>query len=65
MSGGQVTRARDEELLDWVRRRAAGESCGSIARAAGSNPGIVIRATNVVRDADAAESGEDVTGAYW
>jgi hypothetical protein len=63
-----VSRERDNELIGWIRARARGQSAGSIAKAAGKNSGIIVGATNLVRDADIEESGEpeaDVRGAYW
>ena len=63
-----VPRSRDEEVLDWIARRAAGESANGIAKVAGKASAVVVQATNQVRDADLAESGEDparVRRAYW
>ena len=60
-----VPRENDELVLSWVRRRASGTSASRIAREVGINSGIVIIATNAVRDADMRESGEDVDGHYW
>jgi hypothetical protein len=59
------SRERDEQILDWLSRRASGESCASIARVDGTHSGIVVVATNNIRNADIAESGEPVLGAYW
>jgi hypothetical protein len=59
-------RTRDEEVLDWVTRRARGESCGSIARAYGVSRGQVVVATTNVMKADFAECGEVIwQGEYW
>lgn len=63
-----VPRSRDDELLSWVRQRAEGKPASAIAKAAGINSGMVVAATNTVRDADLKESGEDpdsVKGGYW
>ena len=63
-----VPRDRDEQLLDWLHWRSAGVPASGIARKVGKNSGIVIGATNTVRDADLAESGEDrgdVLTGYW
>lgn len=58
----------DRDVLDWVRRRAAGESSAAIAARCGAHDAYVRVATNKVRAADLAESGEDprqVERAYW
>ena len=60
------SRARDEQILDWVARRAAGESCYSIAEAAGVARGQVVAATSRVKDADFAHNGDTIfVGDYW
>lgn len=58
-------RLRDARTLDWVRRRAKGETCVQIGAAYGMDPRSISRATETVRKADAAESGEDIEGEYW
>jgi hypothetical protein len=61
-----IPRAADERVLNWIRRRRAGESCADIARIVGVNRGAVVRDTNKVRDADIKESGEtDIEKDYW
>lgn len=58
----------DRDVLDWVRRRAAGESSATIAARYGAHDAYVRVATNKVTKADLAESGEDrrdVARAYW
>lgn len=63
-----VTRERDEQVLGWVSRRAGGESAHAIAQHERINSGLIVTATNAVRDADLAESGEpekQVRRAYW
>lgn len=58
----------DATLLDWIRRRVAGETAQQIARRAGVTQERVRVVTNRVRDADLAESGEPervVRAAYW
>lgn len=60
-----VPREKDELVLSWVRRRAGGTSASRIANEEGINSGIVIIATNAVRNADVRESGEVVDGHYW
>jgi hypothetical protein len=54
-----VPRSRDDQLLRWLRLRSAGWSAEQIARRYGvTNNGSVISATENVRDADLAESGD-------
>lgn len=60
-----ATRAQDERLLRWIAARRRGVSAHAIAQAEGLSGSRVMGATNALRDADAAESGEDVRGAYW
>jgi hypothetical protein len=58
----------DDEQLSWVRERAAGVSPAVIAAKSGANEAYVRAATNRIRTADIAESGEnrvDVERAYW
>lgn len=62
-----VPRARDDEVLEWLRLRRQGHDCASIAHAYGQKPAHVRTAMSRVREADLAESGEDpqtVKGAY-
>ena len=60
-----MTRAADEQLLRWLRQRRAGATTIDIANAEGIRPERVRVATNRVLDADRAEAGEPVAGAYW
>ena len=55
----------DVTLLDWLARRTAGETSVQIGTDYGVTSERVRTATNRVVKADAAESGEDVTGGYW
>lgn len=65
MSGRYPTRA-DYDLALWMlRQRCAGASSGQIGKALGRTSASVRVATDRIRKADAAESGEDVTQAYW
>lgn len=43
-----VPRARDEEVLDWLALRDAGQSYNAIARAYGKNPGAVQAAIKAI-----------------
>jgi hypothetical protein len=58
-------RDADELLLDMLRLRTRGLTPTAIAAKFGLGVQYVSTATNRVRRADAAESGEDVAGAYW
>ncbi|MDP2047590.1 MAG: hypothetical protein Q8K33_01670 [Cypionkella sp.] len=61
-------RARDEEILGWVRARASGEKCTAIGRRVGLTCGAISLATKDIKDADIAKSGEPeavVAAAYW
>ncbi|PID95790.1 MAG: hypothetical protein CSA85_00525 [Alphaproteobacteria bacterium] len=58
-------RASDERILNWIKKRVAGVVAQRIADADGVSQPQVIQCTNKVKAADAAESGEDVAGAYW
>lgn len=60
-----LTRAQDEKILQWLAWRSAGYSARAIARHVDAAPGVVVKATNAVRAADLAESGEDVSAGYW
>lgn len=58
----------DDDVLSWVRDRANGRSCAAIAARSGAGESYIRAATNRVRDADIAESGERpdvVRRAYW
>lgn len=60
------SRQNDEQILDWIRMRVDGMSASEAARATGHEPRHVSSATNKIRAADIAESGEtDVALAYW
>lgn len=59
-----LSRASDQQVLSWVKRRAAGESPAAIAKSCGRDRKLVSRATNAVL-ADDAASGEDVSKHYW
>lgn len=66
--GLQATRARDEEVLDWIAMRLNGWSLGDVAAEFGTKPALVAQATNNVKKHDIAKSGEPrgaVAGAYW
>lgn len=57
------TRQDDEQLIDWLARRAAGVSSYKIARDEGIEANKVRTATNRVKTADLAVEFSD--GAYW
>jgi hypothetical protein len=59
------TRADDERVLAAIRLRCAGVSMPKIGARLGMTTNQVRKSTERVRDADAAESGEQVRGAYW
>lgn len=64
--GRTCSRADDEALLDMLAARSAGVSSYDIGRQIGMTGEAVRIATNRVRDADLAESGEaDACFAYW
>lgn len=65
MSGRYPTREDDDLALALLRLRCAGLSSGTIAAAIGRTSASVRVTTDRIRKADAAESGEDVHGAYW
>lgn len=65
MSGRYPTREDDELALVMLRRRCAGMSSGQIGKALGRTSASVRVTTDRIRKADATESGEDVTQAYW
>lgn len=60
-----VRRERDDEVLEWIALRRRGVTTTRIARDYYTSTATVTQATNAVRDADAAESGEGTRGAYW
>lgn len=58
----------DWQVLDWIKRRRAGETPKQIAVSCGVSLEVVRSATNRVRAADLAESGEapaKVNAGYW
>ncbi len=65
MARGVTGRESDERLLEWLRLRCEGIPLSLIAELSfGASPPQVSRETNRVRNADAAESGEDVEISY-
>ena len=58
-------RTADERILNWIEQRVAGVPAQRIASTNSVSQPHVIRSTNKVKAADAAESGENVAGAYW
>lgn len=61
-----LSRERDEELLDWLRWRAEGYSVRTIAHHSGASPGAVALATNNVLADDTAHSpNEKIKRYYW
>lgn len=63
---GRVTgRASDERLLRWIRQRVEGVPARCIADADGVSISQVLQATNDVKAADMAQSGENAARAYW
>ncbi|WP_292021805.1 hypothetical protein [Maritimibacter sp. UBA3975] len=59
------SREQDERTLHMIALRAAGKSCGEVAKLVGSASGNVSRVTNGVMDADAAYVGRDLSAEYW
>ena len=57
-------RASDETTLAWIRLRLEGWTYKRISAAYGIRHTSIAKAVAKVRDADAAESGEDVRGWY-
>ena len=55
----------DSKHLLWLQLRCDGVSSGVIAGLFDVSPESVRTATNRIKDADARESGEDVSAAYW
>jgi hypothetical protein len=62
---GRADRHEDERVLTWLRLRCDGLSSPEIGARYGVTGERVRTATQRVREADAAESGEDVEEAYW
>jgi len=58
------SRSADESVLAWVKARSAGRTPAQIAQGHRACPEAVARATDAVRDEDAA-TGEDIAGFYW
>ena len=58
-------RLADEVLLRLIGMRCLGLSTFEIAARTGLSNEYVRTATNRVQKADAAESGEDISAAYW
>ncbi len=65
MTGRKATRESDERTLEWVRLRAAGHPCTSIAERFGVSKTLVQRYTNAVYEADVKTCGEKVAKDYW
>lgn len=68
MAAAHFPRSADERMLDWLARRSRGELPAQIARLWQTTAGTVRSMTRRVRDADVAESGEDVRtvmAGYW
>ena len=61
----QSTVQDDAKHLLWVKMRCDGLSSGVIASLFDVTPESVRTATNRIKDADARESGEDISAAYW
>jgi hypothetical protein len=61
-------RDTDEKYLRWIKSRIAGQSLSKIARQWGVTVAGIGNATNAIRDADIAESGEPIRAVqskYW
>lgn len=56
---------RDDRLLDWVKRRAWGETTPEIAEIWGVSEGFVRRETNAVKRADIEHVGPHAARSYW
>lgn len=64
----QTTRHYDERLLNWLRLKTNGLSNITIAERFNVDPANVRANTNLVKNCDLAESGEDaahVLAGYW
>ena len=55
----------DDDLLQWVRLRCNGVTTRQIAQEYGATQSYVIAATNRVKTADIAHSGEDARAGCW
>lgn len=60
-----MSRSADDLTLALLRLRTGGLTTKQIAAKTGLSDGYIRSITNKVLAADAAESGEDVAGAYW
>lgn len=60
-----ATRKTDNLILEWIRLRQAGKSTRAIALMFNVHGGYVRAATNKVRAADIAASGQVCQGDYW
>ena len=60
-----MSRAVEEQTLAMIKLRASGLTSVEIAAQFCVSQEYVRTATNRVMNADAAESGEDVSAAYW
>ena len=58
-------RASDERVLKMIQLRCQGIGPTVIAERFGTTSQFVSVATNRVKRADIAESGEDAAGSYW
>ncbi len=61
---GVAKRKHDERILEWIKRRCAGQKVKEIAGQCGASAAHISRATNAVRDADVLTAC-DAEGAYW
>lgn len=58
----------DDDHLAWVKLRASGHSPNTIGTQYDVSPDYIRAATNKIKNADLAESGEDtsvIRGCYW
>lgn len=58
-------RLSDERVLEWMRRRNNGESCGRIAADYGVSANYIRDKTNCIKQADMTHSGFWVERFYW
>lgn len=58
-------RQQDELLLEWLRARTEGRTSGEIAEQYGTQSASIRIATNRIREADLAESGEPTASDYY